>query len=471
LNVASITNSNLANVSSMNISNADITTAGWSYTNTAANHTLNAANSIINTNTFAATGLTYNKVNVAGTAGTHALLAGATIDSLVFTNPSTSSVVGINGANNSLNYVEYKGSGNVYGTGNTINTMIFFPGKIYTFTAGTTTNITNEWYASGTPCNLTEIVSSSTTANATINKTNGTPAFDYIRVRRITATGSIPFTALNHTIDQGNNNNWSIAPYNGAAPIYGLGPDTAIAASALPYVLHTDGFFGNPSSLYVWNNSSTADSLMVTDTGTYSVNVNFVDGCNISDSIHITLSVPLPVMLTSFTAVVRNCQAHLNWSVTDAVNFTRFVIEKSKDGIHFNGIGMVSYTKDVQAYTYVDKEQENGTCYYRLKLMDQDGKYQYSTIESTHSDCQGQLIKVYPTLTKGVVYIDLPSGYEQAQIEVYNALGQLLNLSKTGSVNQSGMHIVQLHGLALGQYLLKVIKGNEVNTFKIIYQP
>jgi hypothetical protein len=471
LNVSNVSNNDLVNTSSINISNANITTVGWRYSNTAMNHTLNAANATINAGTFITTGLTYNKVNVSGTASTHAQLTGATIDSLIFTNTGTASAIGINGANNNLNYVEYKGSGGVYSTGNTINTLVFFPGKIYTFTNGTNTTITSEWFASGTPCNLTEIVSSSATVNATITKLNGAPEFDYVRLRRITAAGSVPFIAFNHTIDQGNNTNWSIAPYNGVAPIYGLGPDTALLAGAFPYVLHTDGFFGNPSSLYLWNNSSTADSLVITDTGTYSVNVNFVDGCNIGDNIHITLAVPLPVILTSFTAAVQNCQAHLNWRVTDAVNFSRFVIEKSKDGLHFNDIGTISYTSNVSEYSYLDRELEKRTSYYRLKLMDQDGKHQYSTIESTYSDCKGQLIKIYPTLTKGTVYINLPSGYEQAQIKVYNALGQLLKLPDTDKISQNGMHSVQLHGLAQGQYLLKVINGNEVNTFKIIYQP
>lgn len=471
LNVDNISNYGGANAFSVDISNATITTNGWGFHGPVAAHNLNAVNSTITASLFIATGLTYNKINVSGLASNSAQLNSATIDSLTFTNTSTAATVGVNGAGNTLNYVEYKGSGGIYGTGNNINTLVFFPGKIYTFTAGTTTNITNEWYASGTPCNLTEIVSSSTTANATINKTNGAPEFDYVRIRRITAAGSTPFIAFNHTIDQGNNINWNIAPYNGVAPIYGLGPDTALLASAFPYVLHTDGFFGNPSSLYLWNTGGTADSLVITDTGTYSVNVNFVDGCNISDNIHITLAVPLPVTLSSFSATVQNCQAYLNWKVSDAVNFSRFVIEKSKDGIRFSDIGTVSYTNNVHEYTYIDRELEKGTAYYRLKPMDLDGKYQYSPIESIQSDCKGQLMKVYPTLTKGAVYVDLPSGYEQAQIEVYNSFGKLLNLSNTGKVSQSGMHIVQLHGLAQGQYLLKVSNGTEVNTFKIIYQP
>jgi hypothetical protein len=469
LNVSSIDNTGINNTSAINVSNATIATTLWRYSGVATGHTLNAANSAITAATFIATSLTYNNVNVSGTLNTNAVLSNATINNLTFTNTSTSSVVGINGANNTIATLEYKGSGGVYGTGNTINTLTFFPGKTYTFTAGTTTNITGDWFASGTPCSLTEIFSSSTTANATINKTGGAPEFDYVRVRRVTGAGSTPFIGFSHTIDLGNNTNWSIAPYNGAAPILGLGADTAIYATSFPYVLNTDGFFGSPSSQYTWNNGSTADTLIAPDTGTYSVTVTFPDGCTISDNIHITIAVPLPVTLTSFTAAVQNCLPRLNWTITDAVNFKHFVIEKSVDGRNFDGIGSVAYTKGVNEYGYTDRSIGKGTAYYRLKLVDMDGKYDYSNVELVYSDCENKQVKVYPTLTKGIVYIDLPSGYEQAQIEVYNALGQLVKLPNTGKVNHSGMHYIQLQGQAQGQYLLKVTNGSDVSTFKLMY--
>ena len=179
----------------------------------------------------------------------------------------------------------------------------------------------------------------------------------------------------------------------------------------------------------------------------------------------------LPVTLSKFNATLQNCQAHLNWNITNATNFSHFIVEKSKDGYSYKEMSRVAYTDKVYEYAYIDKEPGKGTSFYRLKLMDRDGNYQYSPVETTHPDCEGQLIKVYPTLTKGVVYIDLPSGYEQAKIEIYTALGQLLQLPNTGKVNQAGLHSIQFDGLAQGHYLLKIMKGNEVNTFKVFYRP
>lgn len=466
LSLGTFGNLSAATASSINISNANITTAGrWEYGGTPAAHALNAANSTITSAVFIATGMTYNNVNVTGTTSTTATPSSTTIDSLIFTDPSGASVVGINGNSNNLNYVEYKGSGNIYGTGNTINTLVFFPGKAYTLTAGTNTTITGEWYGSGTPCHLTQIYSSSTTANATVTKTSGNVQFDYVRLRRITGTGGAIYSALGHTDNQGNNTNWAIAPYNGAAPIYGLGPDTAVAG--FPYTLHTDGFFGSPSSQYLWNDGSTNDSLVIADTGTYSVNVSFVDGCNISDQIRVTQLAPLALTLTEFTAQVQNCQSLLHWKVASVKNFSHFVIESSSDGKSFNEIGTLSYAPDVYDYGYTDKTVSRGTTYYRLKLADLDGSFRYSAVVSVRIDCDNRPVKVYPTIVTNTLQVELPESYEHASLQIVNAAGVTVMQVLQGS---GSLRTINLQGLPAAGYLLQVINNKEVQSFRFIKQ-
>lgn len=471
MSLSSISNEGLANIMSINISGANITLDTlWRYNGTAATHTLIADASTITTETFLATGMTYDKVNVSGVLNSQAVLSNTTIDQLTFTDTNTASQIGINGTNNTIGTLDYKGSGGVYGTGNTIDTLIFFPGNTYRFTNGTNTTITGAWYGSGTPCRLTEILSSSPSANATITKTNGNVAFDYVRLRRITAAGAAsPFSAQQHSTDQGGNVNWSIDPYNGAAPIYGLGPDTALPATDFPYTLGTEGFFGVPSSQYTWNNGSTADSLVITDTGTYHVTVNFVDGCTISDTIHITLQIPLPVTPGAFTAQMQDCQTYLNWKVTDAVNFDQFVVERSSDGRNYIDLSRVGYATGTSDYAYVDKTVDNGTSFYRLRLIDKDGAYKYSTVVSVQSDCDNRVVAVYPTVTKGMVLVNLPSGYEGAKIEVFTGLGQLVKTPAIGKAR--GLYNVQFSGLAQGQYLIKISSGDKVQAFRVFYQP
>lgn len=466
LNISGIDNGASNNVSAINISDAAITAGTlWRYTGSAAAHTLNAANSTITTPVFNASGLAYNVVNVTGTANTSAVFSSAVIDSLTFTNTSTASAAGINGTGNTLNIVDYKGGGGIYGTGNTIDTLVFFPGSTYTLTAGTNTTITGEWFGSGSPCKATEIFSSSTSANATVTKTSGEVAFDYVRLRRITAAGAAsPFIARSHSTDLGNNSNWNIAPYNGAAPIYGLGPDTAVISTNFPITLHTDGFFGAPGSQYTWNDNSTADTLLVNGPGTYSVSVSFPDGCSISDQVIVSFASTLPIHLISFTGTQVDCQARLNWKVADAISFSRFEVEKSSDGYTYTKVAEIPLTI-ADNYTWTDGAKDNQGAYYRLGLVHIGEAKTYSNIVYIRNNCQGQAIKVYPAVTDNQVQVILPAGYEHATIQVYNTWGQRMSPLITGT--GSG-RTIYLQGLAKAAYVLQVINGRERTNFTII---
>lgn len=450
----------------IDISNSRITTGAWRFVGTIALHSLNATNSSITANEFQANGMQYDTVNVTGTTVGHTSINSATINRLTFTDPSTTSAVGINGSNNTIGRVEYKGSGTITGTGNAMDTLIFFPGNTYTLSAGTNNTVNDAWYGSGTPCRATEIVSSSTTTNATLTK-NGDPViFDYIRLRRITAAGSAaPFEAQKHSTNLGNNINWNIAPYDGAAPIYGLGPDTAVLAGDFPIVLHTSGFFGSPSSQYTWNDNSTADTLLVNGPGTYSVAVSFPDGCTVNDQIIVTLRSTLPVTLVSFTGKRIDCQSQLNWKVADAVNFSRFEIEKSNDGYNYSKVAEVIYTGSA-VYTWTDPAGDIPTVYYRLKMVDENGEYSHSNIISVRS-CHEQPVKVYPTITAGSVQVSLPGGYEHATIHVYNSSGQRMNPLINGAGSTRTVH---LQHFAKGAYIVQVINGMESKSFTIIKQ-
>ncbi|NII29376.1 T9SS type A sorting domain-containing protein [Pseudoflavitalea sp. X16] len=452
------------NVFAIDIHNSTvIAPTGWRFQGTIANHTLNAANSIITTGDFKAEGMQYDTVMVTGNVTTAVAMNSTTINRLTFTDPSTTSTVGITGSNNTLGRVEYKGSGTITGTNNVMDTLIFFPGNRYTLTAGTNNTVNDAWYGSGTPCRPTEIVSSST-SNATLTKNGDPVSFDYVRLQRITAAGSAaPFEAQSHSTNLGNNVNWNIAPYNGAAPILGLGPDTAVLPANFPITLHTDGFFGAPGSQYTWNDNSKADTLLVAGPGTYSVNVSFPDGCAINDQIVVTQASTLPVTLLSFTGKQVDCQPRLDWKVADAINFSRFEVEKSKDGHTYAKVAELPYTGAFE-YTWSDPAADNPTSYYRLKMVDIDEEYTYSNIIPVKNNCLGQ-IKVYPTVTDNKVQVTLPVGYERATIQVYNAWGQRMNPLVTGTGSGRTVH---LQRFPKATYILQVINGTERKSFTII---
>ncbi|MBV8255945.1 MAG: Ig-like domain-containing protein, partial [Chitinophaga sp.] len=316
-----ITDDTTALATSMNITNARIAT-NWTYFG--ANKNLQASGSTLTVPYFIVNGGAYNRVDVTTYVGGQMNISKTTIEDLVFSNTNATTGAFI-GGNNQINRLEFKSRGTIGGPSNTIGTLIFTPGKVYTFAAGSNTTITNDWFGSGTPCNLTEFISASSTVNATITKTGSNISFDYVRVKGITAAGTTPFAAGEHSTDQGGNVKWDFKPYNGSAPISGLGPDITLCTEQFPYILKTDGFFASPTSQYKWNDGSANSTLTATKGGTYSVQVSFSDGCTVSGQIVIT-EIKLAVapitgttnICVGSTTTLGNTTAGGTWSSSDA---------------------------------------------------------------------------------------------------------------------------------------------------------
>lgn len=188
-----------------------------------------------------------------------------------------------------------------------------------------------------------------------------------------------------------------------------------------------------------------------------------------------SIDVVLPVLFSKFDVTKEGCKALLNWTTAMEQNNDYFAIERSIDGRSFTIVAQVDAvgnSSETQYYSYLDAQPKPGNNYYRITQVDVDGKRSSTTVKSVRFDgCGDSEIKVYPTVTNGTLFVELPAGYEHAELSVYTTLGQHLALPNTGKVNRSGLHSIRFGGLAQGHYLLRVTKGSDAHTFKVIYQP
>ncbi len=93
---------------------------------------------------------------------------------------------------------------------------------------------------------------------------------------------------------------------------------------------------------------------------------------------------PTPVELVEFTAKLIGHEVELNWSTASELNNDRFIIERSFDGLSFESIGEVlgnGTTSEFITYSFNDSNPLVGLNYYRLKQLDFDGQFEYSSIE------------------------------------------------------------------------------------------
>lgn len=134
---------------------------------------------------------------------------------------------------------------------------------------------------------------------------------------------------------------------------------------------------------------------------------------------------PLPVTLISFNTKAETCsRIGVNWKVSDAVNFSRFELERSADGAGFQTIGVILFDPATPEYSYPDNIQAAGNYFYRLKLIDHDGEYKYSPVVMAGSNCADKTIVLFPNPTRGTVTI---RGLQRGElIQLYGMHGELL---------------------------------------------
>lgn len=160
----------------------------------------------------------------------------------------------------------------------------------------------------------------------------------------------------------------------------------------------------------------------------------------------------LPIELMSFDATIEGSKNHLTWATVSETNNKGFDIERSRDGENFQAIGTIKAIGKAGNYNFTDAQPVNGTNYYRLKSIDNDGSFAYSKTVAIETGKGKKSIKIFPTNTEGVVHIQ-NDDLTGVNVSVFNAMGQLVYANK--STNS-----VDLSGIVAGLYFIEVQTGN-----------
>lgn len=185
-----------------------------------------------------------------------------------------------------------------------------------------------------------------------------------------------------------------------------------------------------------------------------------------------TTDAPAPVELSQFRAQQKQEAIVLQWKTDSETNTSHFELERSDDGRTWTNIGQLrskGYSQGQQFYAFLDEQPFNGKNYYRLNIVDFDGRQAYSPV-LVFDFAAEIVITVYPNPVKNQLYfqIDDKELGEQLIVEIYIATGQRMlrtdGLAKlrilpieTGQwapglyvyrlVNSQGKHITQGHFL------------------------
>ena len=104
----------------------------------------------------------------------------------------------------------------------------------------------------------------------------------------------------------------------------------------------------------------------------------------------------LPVRFAYFNAKPDACNVNLMWSTSEEINADYFIVQRSKDGVHFDDIGRVYATGNsaiTQQYSFVDSLPDIKN-YYRIKEVDHDNALTFSKIIYAADPCKGIKITI-----------------------------------------------------------------------------
>jgi hypothetical protein len=184
----------------------------------------------------------------------------------------------------------------------------------------------------------------------------------------------------------------------------------------------------------------------------------------------------LPLNLLDFKVAKLGSDALLDWSTAGESGFDHFDIERSLNGIQFSKTGyQLSHALNSNSATYqfVDPLPiQSGIIYYRLKMVNTDGSFNYSKVVSLRLKT-GTIdsILIYPNPLSDRLLVNISSDVmTTASVRIFNTQGQIV-ISHLVSLTP-GTNTIEISGeldkLQKGTYLLNIKKQNEIYTKQLI---
>ncbi len=173
----------------------------------------------------------------------------------------------------------------------------------------------------------------------------------------------------------------------------------------------------------------------------------------------------LPVTLTDFSARWNGNTVDLQWKITNEINLKSFELEYGVDGSSFSKLTAVNYNRGISSYNYTHLTPTMKN-FYRLKMVDLDGKFLYSKILSVQKSLsRNKVVLLYPNPAFTDLTLQFITGSnEKVAINIIDNSGRVV-INKTVTL-PSGQNYVSIDGidkLQASTYFVKV-KSASINS-------
>lgn len=178
----------------------------------------------------------------------------------------------------------------------------------------------------------------------------------------------------------------------------------------------------------------------------------------------------LPVTLIDFEALARENEIVLAWSTSHESNSDFFEVQHSGDGKEWQTVGHVAavqQSNEVNGYAYVHKSPSAGSNFYRLRIVDQDGTFAFSSIRNATWKSQLSVV-FFPNPVSDWLSIELEGSSSVRSIAIVNAKGQSVYHKSNSAIGHNSENRIDFKNFPSGIYtIIVMLKDGSLSTGKI----
>jgi len=178
----------------------------------------------------------------------------------------------------------------------------------------------------------------------------------------------------------------------------------------------------------------------------------------------------LPVVLVGFNAnLVSDNKVSIQWTTQQEVSTDQFEIQRSSDGLGWETIARVKasgYSSIQKSYSFVDPTPQTGTNLYRLRMIDFDAHFGFSSVVNVRLNLLGK-VSVFPNPSVNNVTISL--GHVPASswtVSLVNHTGQVM-IRKTYGKDITTVNL-PVNTFPTGNYSIDITDGVSKQTSKLM---
>lgn len=242
---------------------------------------------------------------------------------------------------------------------------------------------------------------------------------------------------------------------------------TALNDLVIAHYFDDDGGGGNPFLWHIEGGDLTTMPKGAGSTvnyGTVTTNLNNSPYTDPANTVYFTLGTRsplnlLPVKLLDLKATPKLHEVSLKWITKEEKGLLYYEVERSKDAITYTPVGKLTATNKIEQndYLIIDIKPFSGWNYYRLKIVETNGKSSYSVVVKAWIGVTKQLL-LYPNPAQKEIKIILPGPRSTSTIAIVNSGGQVVQQLTTTDQSLA----INIESLNKGVYFVKILTNQQI---------